>query len=126
MSAQIPGHAIRGDGHTAQDEGAPAYLLPEEVAAILRLSTKSVYRIASADPTMPALRLNGRTIRFPRERLERWLRDREQGQGRPHRTRGLVPPGAEVRAVSTIAGSGEAPCATSCATGGGKAAQEQI
>lgn len=112
--------------HAAQTREPPAYLLPEEVAAILRLSTKSVYRIASADPTMPALRLNGRTIRFPRERLERWLRDREQGQGRPHRTRDLVPPGVEVRAVSTIPGGGEAPCVTPCVTGGGKAAQERI
>jgi hypothetical protein len=27
---------------------------------------------------MPMLKLGG-TVRFPRERLERWLRDREQG-----------------------------------------------
>jgi len=54
---------------------------PADVALMLRVSEKSVYRWAIQDPTMPALRVGG-TVRFPRERLERWLRDREQGPGR--------------------------------------------
>ena len=56
-----------------------AYLTPKEVADMLRVSSKSVYRWAKDDPSMPMLRLGG-TVRFPRERLERWLRDREQGR----------------------------------------------
>src|SRR5215467_11629927 len=55
------------------------YLTPKEVADLLRVSEKSVYRWAKDDPSMPMLRLGG-TVRFPRERLERWLRDREQGR----------------------------------------------
>ena len=55
-----------------------AYLTPGQVAEMLQLSAKSVYRLAKADPTLPMLKLGG-AVRFPRERLERWLRDREQG-----------------------------------------------
>jgi excisionase family DNA binding protein len=55
-----------------------AYLTPGQVAEMLQLSAKSIYRLAKADPTMPMLKLGG-AVRFPRERLERWLRDREQG-----------------------------------------------
>lgn len=58
-----------------------AYLTATQVGRMLQLSAKSVYRLATADPTMPMLKLGG-TVRFPRERLERWLRDREQGRPR--------------------------------------------
>src|SRR5215467_3034162 len=54
----------------------PEYVTPQEVAAMLRLSVKSVYRMAAADLTMPQLRFGG-SLRFPRERLLRWLRARE-------------------------------------------------
>ena len=59
----------------------PTYLTPEQVAAMLQVSVRSVYRVAASDPTMPVLKLRG-ALRFPRERLERWLRDREQGQAK--------------------------------------------
>jgi len=59
----------------------PKYLTPKNVAQILQVSVKSIYRWLAADPTMPALRIGG-TVRFPRERLERWLREREQGRPR--------------------------------------------
>jgi excisionase family DNA binding protein len=60
---------------------APAYLTAEQVGQMLQLSGKTVYRLAKADPTMPALKIGG-AVRFPRERFERWLRDREQGHAR--------------------------------------------
>lgn len=60
----------------------PEYLTPRELAELLRVSEATVYRWASEDATMPALRL-GKTLRFNRERLTRWLRDREQGHSRP-------------------------------------------
>jgi excisionase family DNA binding protein len=60
-----------------------SYLTTAQVAEMLQLSAKSVYRLSRADPTMPMLKLGG-TVRFPRERLERWLRDREQGRPRTH------------------------------------------
>jgi excisionase family DNA binding protein len=63
-----------------------AYLTAAQVGDLLQLSAKSVYRLAKADPTMPMLKLGG-TVRFPRERLERWLRDREQGSPRVRRLR---------------------------------------
>ena len=64
---------------------SPRYLTAAQVAEWLQVSEKTVFRWAAADPTMPALRIGG-TVRFPEERLQRWLRDREQGRpriGRP-------------------------------------------
>ena len=59
----------------------PEYLTPQEVAAMLQVkSTKTVFRMAAADPTMPVLRINAQTIRFPAERLRRWLQQREGGR----------------------------------------------
>lgn len=60
------------------------YLTGEQVAALLQVSAKSVYRWAAADPSMPVLKLQG-VVRFPRERLMRWLRDQEQGPARSQR-----------------------------------------
>ena len=56
------------------------YLTATQVARWLQVSEKSVYRWATHDPSMPTLRIGG-VIRFPRERLERWVRSREQGTG---------------------------------------------
>jgi excisionase family DNA binding protein len=59
---------------------APAdYLTAEDVAARVKVSPPTIYRWSLDDPSMPTLRI-GRTVRFPRERLERWLRGREQGR----------------------------------------------
>lgn len=74
----------------------PAYLTAAQVAAMLQLSAKSVFRIAAADATMPQLRLGG-SVRFPRERLLRWLKAREGGP---------VAPGAPTRHDAVAATSG--------------------
>ncbi len=76
------------------------YYTPAEVAEMLKVSEKSIYRWADQDPTMPCVRFQppgppkivrdkkGRTrrapatVRFPREPLERWLRARTQGAAR--------------------------------------------
>ena len=63
----------------------PAYLTPQEVAATLQVSVRSVYRIVAKHPDIPVLNITGGALRFPRERLERWLRDREQGRAQPKR-----------------------------------------
>jgi predicted DNA-binding transcriptional regulator AlpA len=63
---------------------ADDYVTPSYVAAMVKLSPKSIYRLAANDPTMPAIRLGG-SLRFPRKRLLAWLRAREQGAGRPRR-----------------------------------------
>lgn len=57
------------------------YLTADEVAGILKLSAKTIYRLAKTDPTLPMLKLGG-AVRFPRERLLRWLATREQGHRR--------------------------------------------
>jgi len=57
------------------------YLTADEVAVILQLSPKTIYRLAKTDPTFPMLKLGG-AVRFPRDRLLRWLWDREQGRPR--------------------------------------------
>ena len=66
------------------------YLTAGQIAELLQVSEKSVYRWAAGDPTFPMLKIGG-TVRFPRERLIHWLRKREQGFGRPGmRKRGLA------------------------------------
>jgi len=68
----------------ADDVAAPLYLTAAQVGRLLQVSEKSVYRWMKTDASMPALRIGG-TVRFPRERLERWLRSMEQGQPRIRR-----------------------------------------
>jgi excisionase family DNA binding protein len=67
-----------GNGHEVR---LAEYLTADEVAGILKLSPKTIYRLAKTDPTLPMLKLGG-AVRFPRERLIRWLWDREQGRPR--------------------------------------------
>jgi excisionase family DNA binding protein len=50
----------------------PEYLTAAQVARVLQVSSKNVYRWAERDATMPTLRI-GRLVRFPRQRLLRWL-----------------------------------------------------
>jgi predicted DNA-binding transcriptional regulator AlpA len=67
--------------------GVPVYITPEQVAQLLQVSIKSVYRWAATDPTLPQLRLGvgkGCTLRFPAGRLERWLRSREGAWAERH------------------------------------------
>jgi predicted DNA-binding transcriptional regulator AlpA len=56
----------------------PDYWVAKEVAAVVRLSEKSIYRIMKDDPTFPHVRISG-SVRFPRERVLRWLAKRTQG-----------------------------------------------
>jgi predicted DNA-binding transcriptional regulator AlpA len=51
-----------------------------DVGKALQCSEKTVYRIAQQDPTFPMVKIGG-LVRFPRERVLRWIRDREQGSG---------------------------------------------
>lgn len=68
---------------------AERYLTPAQVADMLQVSEKTVYRWAATEATMPVLRVGG-TVRFPRERLLRWLQDREQGRRRRAVTHGVA------------------------------------
>jgi excisionase family DNA binding protein len=60
----------------------PGYWNADDVAKLLKVSPRTIYRWVEADPTLPALRIAG-SLRFPRGRLLRWLQQREQGQTRP-------------------------------------------
>ena len=55
------------------------YFKAEDIGKIVNLSIKTVYRMAQQDPTFPSVRVGG-SIRFPRDRVLRWFRDREQGR----------------------------------------------
>src|SRR5262245_30861305 len=72
------------DAYEVSGASPPEYLTAAQVATMLQVDEKTVYRWAAEDSTMPALRLGrGRgTVRFQRERLLRWLADREQGRRR--------------------------------------------
>ena len=50
-----------------------------DIGKIVRLSHKTVYRIAKTDPSFPATRIGG-TLRFPRSRVLRWLAARTLGK----------------------------------------------
>jgi hypothetical protein len=63
------------------------YWTVPEFAPIVNVSTKSVYRVAKDDPTFPCVWFGG-SLRIPKERALRWLRDREQGSG-PRRLRAV-------------------------------------
>ena len=83
------------------------YLTATQVARWLQVSEKSVYRWAVHDPSMPALRIGG-VVRFPRERLERWVRSREQGARGVRRAGQLAPsvtPGPITSAISAARSS---------------------
>ena len=69
------------------DPELPFYLTVPEVANMLRLSAKSIYRLVDQDPTMPAIKLGG-AIRFPQARLLKWLEQHTQGRSRPRSSHG--------------------------------------
>jgi hypothetical protein len=56
-----------------------AYLTPEQAGELLQIHPRTLRRWSAADPTLPVLHI-AQTTRYPRERLLRWLRDREQGR----------------------------------------------
>ena len=96
-----------------------------QVARWLQVSEKSVYRWATLDPTMPALRIGG-VLRFPRERLERWVRSREQGSGVARRFRQPAPSDAPGPVKSMIRSTSSEVCAIPPAKGHGSAVPEII
>lgn len=93
-------------------EAMAGYLTAAQIAELLQVSEKSVYRWAASDPTFPMLKIGG-TVRFPRERLLRWLRDHEQRLGKP-RMKQPVLAGAEP-AAGTVTDRSQAFAATSLA-----------
>lgn len=78
---------------TALDvRGEVQYLTSEQAAALLQVHPKTLTRWAARDATLPVLRIAG-TVRYPKERLCRWLRDREQGRPASRQpSRNRVPP----------------------------------
>src|SRR2546429_8315411 len=65
--------------------GAPAeYLTAGQIAELLQVSEKSVYRWAAGDPTFPMLKIGG-AVRLPPPRPGHRLPRRGQGVGRAPR-----------------------------------------
>jgi excisionase family DNA binding protein len=60
----------------------PVYLKASEVAQMLQLDPKSVYRLADTDSSFPATRIGPRSIRFNRDAILRYLEERTQGARR--------------------------------------------
>lgn len=84
----------------------PVYLTPDQVGELLQVKVKTIYSWSRDDATMPVIRI-GHTVRFPRERLLRWLQDREQGRARPRRVQtpagGAIPAGGGAVQISSRA-----------------------
>lgn len=86
------------------------YLKPREVAKILQVSVKSLYRwVRDPRSRLPVVRIGG-TLRFSRPSLERWLQAEEQ-RGLRMRKRVL----SVVKSGPSGAGNGR--CADPCAEG---------
>lgn len=49
------------------------FLTPEQAADLLAVSTKTLYRWTSADPTLPHFK-RGNVLRYPRAEFEAWIR----------------------------------------------------
>jgi len=80
---------VASPAHDQIESGEPIYLTAAQLARQLHVDDKTVYRWAQQEPSMPVLRIKG-VVRFPRERVLRWLADHEQGQARrrgPHISR---------------------------------------
>ena len=60
------------------ESALPVFMTAADVATMLQVDVKSVYRWASSDASMPAVRVGG-VVRFDRERLLAWLEARTQG-----------------------------------------------
>ena len=69
------------------DDKAPEFLVIREVAEMLRLSEKSIYRLLTEEPSLPHIRVGRGALRFPRVPLQRWLERRTAG---PARRRGVA------------------------------------
>jgi excisionase family DNA binding protein len=77
------GHALL---HPSDPGPESEYLTAAQLAELLQVSTRTVARWASSDPSMPVTRLGG-VVRFHRARVERWLRASEQGRPRARKQR---------------------------------------
>jgi excisionase family DNA binding protein len=64
----------------------PQYLTAEQVGELLEVSSRTVQRWALEDACMPVFRL-GRTVRFPRAELERWI---ERSTQRSRKSRAIT------------------------------------
>ena len=63
---------------TPLDHRSFEYFTSRQLGDLIQVSSRTVERWALEDATMPALRV-GRTLRFPRADLLRWLERRTQG-----------------------------------------------
>lgn len=88
----------------------PAYWTIEQFSAFVGVPKKTVYKWPAQYPTLPVLAMGTgkrRTWLFPIERVQKWLRDQEQG--RPSRER-VHSNGKSRTSVMTSSG-----CADACA-----------
>jgi predicted DNA-binding transcriptional regulator AlpA len=60
-------------------DAEPTYDKADDIGKLVKLSDKSIYRLAKEDPTFPCVKIGG-SLRFPRERVLRWLAQRTQGK----------------------------------------------
>ena len=61
----------------ADHVGVVEYMTPEQLASMMQVSVKTVYRMVATDASLPATRF-GRAVRFRTDLLERWLATRTQ------------------------------------------------
>ena len=83
-----------------------AYWTIEQASAFVGVPKKSVYKWPAQYPTMPVLAMGTgkrKTWLFPIDRFQKWLRDQEQGRGRPLRRQVLAPSSSAPNGASSDA-----------------------
>jgi len=117
--------AVQGTLETQEGLGS-LYFTPEGLAAALVVSVKTIFRWADSDPSMPVLRIGnpgkdtrGRrkkaVVRFPKDRVLRWFREREQGVSPGRQSRKQVLGTLQVRSVPSLPRPANPACAEPCA-----------
>ena len=79
----------------------PVYLTAQQAADLLQVSTRTLRRMATADPTLPCLRVSSQVVRFPKDRLLRWLERRERGRSTHDSAQSAVKVGSAVDGASS-------------------------
>lgn len=60
-------------------ESEAIYDRAADIGKLVKLSSKTIYKLAVAEPTFLSIRIGG-SVRFPRQRVIEWLRAREVGR----------------------------------------------
>jgi len=74
-----PGRAPEGREATSLVDDRERFMKMTDLTRLLGISEKIGYKLLQAEPTLPRVWV-GATVRFPRDRVMRWLADKRRAQ----------------------------------------------